>query len=87
MNRIVGGSYYLYTPNKVAPVCFVFAFVLSGVVNARQSYRRHKLRYMIYHPTCCLLFTIAFALRAYGTLRDGSDLMFHVSETLMHLAM
>ncbi|CAF3454586.1 unnamed protein product [Fusarium graminearum] len=64
--RIVDGSYWFYAPNKRAAIFFCIAFCSAGCFHTWQCIRYKCWKLTPLFPSCCLLFTIGFILRAYG---------------------
>jgi predicted ferric reductase len=68
----VPGSVYFYAPVQWAPPIFAVLFFVITVAHVWQCVKYKAWRITGLHPMCGLLFTIGFALRAYGSFEYGN---------------
>ncbi|KAH7112854.1 hypothetical protein B0J11DRAFT_181772 [Dendryphion nanum] len=79
--RPVEGSIYIYAPNKIGPFIFAALFFISGAVHLWQCIHYRSFKITALHPFCCLLFTVGFALRAWGAF-DFSNLNVYIASQM-----
>ncbi|ETS80027.1 hypothetical protein PFICI_07556 [Pestalotiopsis fici W106-1] len=65
------GSLYVYAPNKGAPIFFAIAYALSTGFHIWQCIRYKAFKLVGLHSICALLFTLGYALRAYGAFNNN----------------
>ncbi|KAB8073633.1 hypothetical protein BDV29DRAFT_191598 [Aspergillus leporis] len=65
-DQVVLGSLYVCRPNKGAAVFFAIAFAVSAVGHIWQCLRYKSFKLIGLHPVCAVVFTLGYAMRAYG---------------------
>ncbi|RHZ67332.1 putative RTA1 domain protein [Aspergillus thermomutatus] len=78
----VPGSLYVYVPNKAAPIFFTIAFAASAIGHIWQCLRYKCIRMIGLHPFCAVLFTVGYAMQAYGAyghyMYDSQNLLVYI---------
>jgi hypothetical protein len=83
----VPGSYYVYAPNKGAPIAFATFFAISGALHVWQNmikYRSWRIGFLL--PWAALCFTAGFCLREYGAYHYDVLGPFIASQVLLFVA-
>ncbi|KAJ0116734.1 rta1 domain protein [Diaporthe amygdali] len=84
--EFVEGSYWLYAPNKGAPVFFAVAFCISGLWQLWQGYR-YKCWHVTWHyATVAAIFTAGFITREIGAFHYDSLPVYIASVCLVYAA-
>jgi hypothetical protein len=60
-------SLYVYVPNKWAPIFFTTIYGISAAFHIWQCYRYKAFKLVGLHAVCGVMFTVGYALRAYGS--------------------
>ncbi|KAH8736621.1 RTA1 like protein-domain-containing protein [Ilyonectria robusta] len=82
----VAGSVYFYAPNKGAAIFGAAAFFASTAWHIWQCYRLRAWKVTTLIPFASLLFTVGFALRAYGAWNYDNVDVFLASTVLIYTA-
>ncbi|KAG8158109.1 hypothetical protein KVR01_011870 [Diaporthe batatas] len=84
--QVVPGSYWIYAPNKGAPVFFAVAFAVSGLWQIWQGHQ-YKCWHVTWHYTlCALIFTAGFITREIGAFDYENLPVFIASSCLVYAA-
>ncbi|POS70258.1 RTA1 domain-containing protein [Diaporthe helianthi] len=84
--QVVPGSYWIFAPNKWAPVFFAAAFAFSGLWQVWQGHQ-YKCWHVTWHYTlCALIFTAGFITREIGAFHYGNLPVFIASSCLVYAA-
>ncbi|OHX00373.1 RTA1 domain-containing protein [Colletotrichum incanum] len=83
---------WIYAPNKGASLFFSIADAVSAIFHICQCFRYKSVKLIGLHPLCAVLFTVGYALRAYGAdsyLYSSSDkrplLLFIMSQVFIYV--
>ncbi|KAK1981751.1 RTA1 domain-containing protein [Colletotrichum cereale] len=60
------GSLYVYAPNQPASIFFTTAYAITSAFHIWQCHRFGSWKLIGLHPFCATLFTLGYALRAWG---------------------